>query len=185
MEEKQGPKQASVITAEVTQLYKELQDKHGPQRINLIIRDVTDQLIDKVAEAKVQGMDEDAYTQLVSNTIIQLYQVLNMLLFQITSGTGAYLRTFAKDTQEFPLSEVYKTIAVVEEKLELDDTQCATLNQTRRILERAMAALGKSNAAGIFSNINWRTGRGIILTALLWVALIAFWVYIFTTCDLY
>lgn len=185
MEEKQSPKQTSAIIAEVNQLYKELQDKHGPRRINLIIRDVTDLLTDKVAEAKAQGMDEDAYTQLVSNTIIQPYQVLNLLLVQMMSGTGAYLNTFAKDTQDFPLSEVYKTIAVVEEKLELDDTQCATLNQTRRILERAMAVLEKNNVAGISPNINWRKIRGIILTVLLWGALIAFWVYIFSTCDLY
>lgn len=157
---------------EIAQCYKELLDKHGPQHINLIIRDVVDMLVDKVADAKKHGLQNEACSKLVSDTIIQPYQVLNMLLDKMMSGTGAYLKEFVQNTQDYPLSEVYKTIDVVEMKLELDDMQQAILSQTRRIVESAMTMMDKKKYAGLFSSISSHSLRKIVLTSLFLFALI-------------
>lgn len=153
--------------AEIHQEHNELLKSHENIMIsiNTLIRDVVNQLVDKISEAKQLGLDEETYSQLVSDKIIGKYRVLRMVLNQMASGGASVLQVFIGATfKDFTLSDIYKSIAVVEGKLVLDEKQQEELKETRKMIE-TLQEKGFAGSSGSGSGCMVIIGAIIVFSA--------------------
>lgn len=139
------------LYVEVNNLHDELIKRHSNGNImtsiNLIIRDVTDTLVDKIVQARIIGLDNKSYSMLVSrvtNKYTALVNVLNIL----AKGGSNVLQLFIDTVyNEYTLGDIYRSISVVESKLSLDDEQRKELDNAKTVLNVVRnKGIGSSNS---------------------------------------
>lgn len=131
-------KTAFTLYAEVHNLHNDLLKKHENVMldIHVFIKDVLDNLIDKIAQAKEAGLDKETYEMLISDKVVNKYVVLRMLINEMAGGGPNMLQMFLGATfKDFSLTDIYNSIPVVEAKLELNEKQLEEMNQTKQMLK--------------------------------------------------
>lgn len=161
------------IYADIHNKHNELVNLHSEgnimMNIHLLIRDVINTLVDKIVQAKDAGIDENTYSNLISDKIINKYIALNGILNTMAQGGISVLQVFIDVTfKEYTITDIYNSISVVESKLSLNEKQEKELEETKKILE----ALRKKGIGNYSAN---NSGcLGVILAFIIPLSILAF-----------
>jgi len=130
-------KEAFLLYQEICEQHKQILAKYpSPTDIALLIRDVRNNLVDKIAQLKQLDIDDDTYARLVTDVVIGKYKALKFILNEMAGGGPDVLNTFISlITKEYPFSEIYIFSSEVQDKLVLDNEQKEYMNEITQILE--------------------------------------------------
>jgi hypothetical protein len=103
--------------------------------ICLIIKEVRNNLFDKILHLKDIGLDEETYNMTVTNFIIGKYLTLKAIFNKMAEGGVNVLGLFGNLTfKEYSLNNVYESAAEVQDKFSLNEEQKKQMSEVMNML---------------------------------------------------
>ena len=129
-----------------------VQNQGGLLGVSGTIKEVRENLLDKIVQLKELGIDDETYNRVVSTVLISSYQMLDYALNQMAGGGSNVLAIFSHTIFNHYSSEaIYQSIIDIENKITLDESQSKKLNDIKnllKLLEKKGFAPSKSSGSG-------------------------------------
>lgn len=136
-------KEAFALHVKLYEEHKAIVDRHEGNIImncHMIIKDVYENLLDKVVELGNSGIDEETYSHDVTDYIISKYTALrNIMNHMAGAGMQGFCIWVQATFKEFTISDIERTISAVESKLKLNAKQKEELAATKKMITTLMS----------------------------------------------
>lgn len=129
-------KNAFLAYFEIEKEHKSILAKYpSPLDIPYLIRDVRENMIDKISTLKQLGIDDDTYNRVVSNVVIGKFLAFQYIMNEMAGGGSGVIGTVAGlFFQKYSLKDICSAVDEVEEKLVLDDQQKKQMDDVKKML---------------------------------------------------
>lgn len=141
-----NPKESFIVYADILKSNNAIADKYNlPFDISLMIRDVRNELVDKIVEMRKIGIDDETFRRAVNDVVVGKYVGFTSVM-NLFAGGGASVMGLSTQVifDKYPLKEIYNSIIEVENKLELNEWQKKQLTDAKDLIE----ALRKNGYGG-------------------------------------
>lgn len=127
----------------------------GGLAIDETIRDVNNQLVDKVVQLKQMGFDEKSFATLVTEVILSPYKIFNHIVGQMSKGGPNVLAIFFNHQgafEEYSVKQIYDSVDRIKSLGILNDNQSYELDIVQEIIksldERGVTSATSSGSKG-------------------------------------